>query len=194
MRGPGTRSDDPDPASRRETASNDDLVVVSVIDEAWLEASPNIRGLGQKAALAVCGHPAFRHRAEIGEITVVLTDDDAVRQLNHGFRGMDKPTNVLSFTALNAPAPGITGPLGDVVLGFETVRRESVQFQRPLEHHALHLVVHGCLHLLGYDHAAEAEAEAMEALETEILASLGIPDPHEAGATAFPEIYSGGGS
>lgn len=192
MRGPGTLSDDPEPGGSRGTAINDDLVAVSVSDHAWAQACPNIQGISRNAALAVCAHRAFHLRAGRGEITVVLSDDDAVRRLNRDYRGLDKPTNVLSFTASASRVPEMTGPLGDIVLGFETVRRESLQFQRPLENHLQHLVVHGCLHLFGHDHETEAEAEEMEALETEILAGLGVPDPHAEGSADFHIVDFGG--
>lgn len=113
------------------------------------------------------------------EISVVLSDDEHVRELNKHHRGMDKPTNVLSFPAARAKAPaGAPRVLGDVVLAFETVQREAAEEDKRFEHHLSHLVVHGVLHLLGYDHEDDDEAEIMETREREILATLGIPDPY----------------
>jgi probable rRNA maturation factor len=112
------------------------------------------------------------------EISVLLTDDAGVRDLNRDWRGQDKPTNVLSFPA--PEQPGLPGPrhLGDIALAFETLLRESEAESKPFANHFLHLVVHGTLHLLGYDHELEAEAEIMEALEVKALATLGIADPY----------------
>lgn len=112
---------------------------------------------------------------------VAFTSDAAVRALNARFRAKDKPTNVLSF-----PAPPQSGAfpegdvvaLGDIVLAAETVAAEARELGIPMDHHVRHLVVHGVLHLLGHDHEADAEAEIMEALETRLLAELGVPDPY----------------
>jgi probable rRNA maturation factor len=113
------------------------------------------------------------------EISVVLSDDEHIRELNKHHRGMDKPTNVLSFPAARTKAPA-GGPrmLGDIVIAFETVEREAREEGKPIENHLSHLVVHGVLHLLGYDHEDDEEAEMMEARERQILAKLGIPDPY----------------
>ena len=108
---------------------------------------------------------------------IALSSDAAVRKLNRQFRGKDKPTNVLSF-----PSPAGQGGfahLGDVILARETVLREAAVLGIPPEHHALHLVVHGLLHLLGHDHQTEADADRMERLETAILNGFGIADPHD---------------
>jgi probable rRNA maturation factor len=118
---------------------------------------------------------APRHAAEI---SVLLTDDAHVRELNRQWRAQDKATNVLSF-----PAPeqhGQPGPrhLGDIALAFETLVREADSESKTLADHFSHLVVHGAFHLLGYDHELEAEAEIMEALEVKALAALGIADPY----------------
>jgi probable rRNA maturation factor len=116
------------------------------------------------------------------ELAVMLTDDDGIRTLNANWRGIDKPTNVLSFPAL--PPTGGSGPdeaprmLGDIAIAYQTTRAEADDEQKPFDHHLSHLAVHGFLHLLGYDHEEDADAEAMETLETEILAQLGIPDPY----------------
>ncbi len=114
------------------------------------------------------------------EVSVLLTDDAEVQTLNRQWRGKDKPTNVLSFPAPAQPLPpGAARPLGDVVLAYDTVLRESAEQSKPLEHHLAHLLVHGTLHLLGQDHeTGEAEADAMEALEIAALATLGIPNPY----------------
>jgi len=113
------------------------------------------------------------------EISLVFTDDAAVRLLNGQWRDKDKPTNVLSFPAFEfdrqSPLPPM---LGDVVLAAETVRAESRDERKPLEHHITHLIVHGFLHLAGYDHENDDEAEEMEALERRILGRLAIPDPY----------------
>jgi probable rRNA maturation factor len=116
------------------------------------------------------------------ELAVMLTDDAGIRTLNNNWRGIDKPTNVLSFPALAPTGP--VGPddpprmLGDIAIAYETTRREADDEEKPFEHHLSHLAVHGYLHLIGYDHEDDADAEAMESLETEILAQLGIPDPY----------------
>jgi probable rRNA maturation factor len=121
--------------------------------------------------------------ADVGEaeLAVMLTDDSGIRTLNSNWRGIDKPTNVLSFPALQAPAGAPSDAprmLGDIAIAFETTRKEADDEQKPFDHHLSHLAVHGFLHLIGYDHENDDDAEAMEGLETEILAQLGIPDPY----------------
>ncbi len=108
-----------------------------------------------------------------GSVSVVLADDAKLHELNHTFRGKDKPTNVLSFT-------GEGEELGDIVLAYETVKREAKEQGKSFLAHTAHLVVHGCLHLLGYDHEEEAQAGKMEAREKSILARFGISDPYGA--------------
>jgi probable rRNA maturation factor len=114
------------------------------------------------------------------ELSLVFTDDAHIQVLNAEWRGKDKPTNVLSFPAF-PPEKGRTRlppMLGDIVLAFETVQREAALEEKPVDHHLSHLLVHGLLHLLGYDHETEGEAEEMEALERRILARLAIGDPY----------------
>jgi probable rRNA maturation factor len=122
--------------------------------------------------------------ADVGEaeLAVMLTDDSGIRALNRDFRGIDKPTNVLSFSTPR-PGPGCgkiaqPRPLGDIAIAYETMRKEADEESKAFDHHLSHLAVHGFLHLIGYDHETEEDADAMEALETEILAQLGIPDPY----------------
>ncbi len=113
------------------------------------------------------------------EISFVFTDDAHIRLLNSAWRDKDKATNVLSFPAMRAAAGAALPPvLGDIVLAVETVRREAEMEDKPFEHHISHLVAHGFLHLLGYDHESDAEAKEMEALERLVLARLAIPDPY----------------
>lgn len=145
----------------------------------WREVLPRRRVLCMKAAKAALGavRPRFKLPAEIG---IVLADDALVRRLNRRWRRIDKPTNVLSFPAEDlASPPGAPLLLGDVVLAFETVSREAGAQRKKLADHLCHLVMHGVLHLVGYDHEIAADAERMETLETTLLAELGIADPYD---------------
>nr|WP_184773404.1 rRNA maturation RNase YbeY [Aminobacter lissarensis] len=113
------------------------------------------------------------------ELSLVFTDDDAIQSLNAEWRQKDKPTNVLSFPAFPmAPGDPLPPMLGDIVLAYETVVREAELEGKPLENHITHLIIHGLLHLLGYYHETDEEAEEMEALERQALARLAIPDPY----------------
>ncbi|MGK2741885.1 rRNA maturation RNase YbeY [Tepidicaulis sp. LMO-SS28] len=118
--------------------------------------------------------------AREAELSVLLADDSFVHSLNRKFRGKDKPTNVLSFPVPRMAAQPLIS-LGDIVLGFETVTREAVEQGKDLEAHVQHLVVHGLLHLLDYDHMNDEEAEVMEEYERRILETLGLADPYAGG-------------
>ncbi len=116
------------------------------------------------------------------ELAIMLTNDDGIRTLNKSWRGIDKPTNVLSFPALQPVGPrdddDAPRMLGDIAIAYETTRAEADAEHKPFENHLSHLAVHGFLHLIGYDHEKDADAEIMEELERKILAQLGIPDPY----------------
>ena len=113
------------------------------------------------------------------EVSLMFTDDATIRGINAQWRGIDKPTNVLSFPAFPLrPGMAPKSLLGDIVLAFETVSREAKAEAKPFEHHLGHLIAHGLLHLFGHDHETDAEAEVMEQLERQILARLAIPDPY----------------
>lgn len=115
--------------------------------------------------------------AGVAELSIVLADDAEQQELNRQWRGIDKPTNVLSFPQIE-PFAAVTGLIGDIILARETLEREAAELQKPLIDHFTHLVVHGFLHILGFDHSTEAEALVMEGLESQILQSLGIADPY----------------
>jgi len=149
------------------------LIDIEIEDPAWTEAEPATEALALAAAQA-----ALASEGADGEgVTLLLADDAAVRELNARFRDQDKPTNVLSFPAPHNPERF----LGDVALAYGVCAREAAEQGKPLAHHLQHLVAHGVLHLLGYDHISDDEAQAMEGLERVVLAGLGVPDPYSAG-------------
>ncbi len=123
---------------------------------------------------------AARRCAAGGEVSVVLTDDEAIRELNRDWRQIDNPTNVLSFPAATPKNGAPQLLLGDIVIAYETVASESAAEHKPFLHHLAHLAVHGFLHLIGYDHLTDSQADAMEGLERDILAGLDIADPYRA--------------
>ena len=132
------------------------------------------RAAEQTVRNAIAAAAAALSTAE-GEVAILLTDDEAIRALNRQWRGIDKPTNVLSFPAAS---PGIARFLGDIVIAYETLKRECGEEGREFHHHLAHLTLHGFLHLVGYDHEADADAVEMEGLESEIMARLNMPDPY----------------
>jgi probable rRNA maturation factor len=157
----------------------DMVVEVAIEDERWSGAVPDLEAFvirAVEAGLAAAPEPP----AGPVEVSILLADDATVQALNRTWRGKDRPTNVLSFPSSPQPAhAGVAVPLGDVVLAYDTLVRESAEQSKPLVHHLAHLLVHGTLHLLGQDHeTGDADAEAMEALEVAALATLGVPDPY----------------
>ena len=140
-------------------------------ENAWKKAASDLAAQVDHAAVRAVQRAA---RGKVAfAVAILLTDDNRLRTLNRRHRGRDKPTNVLSFAA-----PPESGHLGDVAIAYGTAKREADTAGKPLLHHVLHLTVHGVLHLLGYDHQEPGEADRMEALEAEILAEMGIPDPY----------------
>ncbi len=141
-----------------------------------------------RSAVASSRHRAIGDADLVVEVSVLFTDDDEVKALNTGYRGKEKPTNVLSFPMVEGDLLGsIAGAdngellLGDIVLAHGVCAAEAADKGMAVEAHAAHLVVHGALHLLGYDHeTGEEDAEAMEAVERDALAAIGIPDPYAA--------------
>jgi probable rRNA maturation factor len=126
-------------------------------------------------ALAAAVAEAGVELPDEAEVSCLFCDDAAIRALNAQWRGIDKPTNVLSFPL---PAGGPAPLLGDIVLAFETIEAEAKRDGKPLAAHVTHLVVHGFLHLIGYDHEDEAEADVMERLESRVMQRLGLGDPY----------------
>ncbi len=134
--------------------------------------------MAAKAVAAALGELGIEPHPET-ELSLLFADDAAIRQINARWRGIDKPTNVLSFPAFGTGGKkGLPPMLGDIALALETVAAEAKVENKPFDHHLVHLIVHGLLHLLGYDHGTDAEALEMESLETAILARLAIPDPY----------------
>ena len=175
-------------------------VQVVVRDVAWGRSWPDRRAALEHAARlaytqgtyirSVGGQGTYARPAGAADLAIVLADDGFLRELNRTYRGQDAPTNVLAFEGsdppdLDAADPDSIDPipegawqLGDVVLARETIAREASAQAKRFADHAVHLTVHGVLHLLGHDHGTDAEARQMEALEIEILKVLGIADPY----------------
>lgn len=145
---------------------------VEVEDEAWSRALPDVESIVEQAAVAALAESGDGPDGAL--VTVLLADDAAVAELNERFRHKVGPTNVLSF-----PAPETALPhLGDIALAYGVCAAEAEAQDKPLRNHLTHLVAHGVLHLLGWDHQTDEEAEAMEAAERRILAGMDMPDPY----------------
>jgi len=157
---------------------------VEVIESSrrW-RAAPGIEKLARRAIAASLQASGARI-LDGAEVSVLLADDAEMRALNERWRGAAKPTNVLSFPAA-APDKIAAAPLlGDIVVAFETAEREAVEERKTFADHVAHLIVHGFLHLLGFDHQSAGEADRMEALEIGALARLGIADPYVSSVAA----------
>ena len=164
------------PAAKSSIATPVEIAIESELWAAVPAAEEIVRRAITAAADVVRALPAAS-----GEVSVVLTDDAAVRALNRQWRDIDKPTNVLSFPAtVPRSANGMPRLLGDIALAYETTAREAAAEHKPMAHHLAHLAVHGFLHLLGYDHDSGEAADEMERLEAKILARLDVPDPYVA--------------
>ena len=172
-------------------------LAVSIDAPGWSALSPEFTdedaltaALGPLVEAAVAaGASAALESDRPAELSIVFADDATVQRLNRDYRGKDAPTNVLSFALTEAEEPDFPGAplvLGDVVLALETVLAEAERDRKTPADHARHLVVHGILHLLGHDHMTDAEAEAMERIETAVLARFGIADPYSDSPDSLP--------
>ncbi|MGF1500377.1 MAG: rRNA maturation RNase YbeY [Paracoccaceae bacterium] len=165
------------------------IVELVLEDPRWSEAVPDLDAVAERAAelaFSETGRTAGGWR-----IALLACSDARITGLNAQFRGRDAATNVLSWPAFAPPIPepGPGGPplhLGDLALALETTRNEAEAAAIPLKAHAVHLILHGCLHLLGYDHETEVDAAVMEGVETRALARLGLDDPYSRGDAATP--------
>lgn len=181
-----------------DPADSEPLVDLAVEERAWHRALPDLEETATAAArlaLGVAGLDRDRF-----SVTLLACNDARIAELNREFRGKAAPTNVLSWPAFTlaaarsgerpppptAPATAGRIPLGDVAIALQTVEREAESGGLPLKNHVVHLILHGCLHLLGYDHETEPDAELMEDLERRALAEAGIPDPYGRGGAGEP--------
>jgi probable rRNA maturation factor len=170
-------------AEDRPGAADCALVIDIAIQAGQWPDEAHLRELAGRSLAAAC-QTAIADGAVLpgppAEVSLVFTDDAALRKLNRDWRGKDRPTNVLSFPQTQH----LSGMMGDIVLGCETVRREAALEDKAIDAHIAHLVVHGFLHLLGYDHENAEDADHMERLEREGLSKIGIADPYAISARA----------
>jgi probable rRNA maturation factor len=152
------------------------LIDIEIEDDGWLDVLPDVQNVVESGVAAALAAVEIEGQADV---VVLLCNDAEMRELNREYRKKDKATNVLSFPAPKAMrVKGVLEHLGDVALGLETCVREAKEQGKTLKNHVMHLSVHGTLHLLGYDHMTDEEAEEMESLERDILKGLGVPDPY----------------
>ena len=166
-------------------------VALTVASTAWQDAFEALEPLASRIVRATLDEAAAVPWLKAGEVSLLLTDDEEIRALNAAYRSRDRATNVLSFPGLDLvdgqtptiPPPGLA-MLGDIVISFERLAEEALAEKKGLIDHFAHLLVHGTLHLLGYDHGDDAQAQVMEGLETDILKTLGFSAPYAAFADA----------
>jgi len=152
-----------------------------IVRSARWRKRPTAKTVVKKAVLAAAKAVSTAHT----ELAIVLSDDSAIRTLNRDWRGKNTPTNVLSFPVAAVGKKRSASPyIGDIVIAYQTVAREAVAEGKPFNHHLTHLAVHGYLHLLGYDHDNDRDANEMERLERKILKRLAVPDPYAPRAEA----------
>ncbi len=176
-------------AKNADSASGPDIdLAVTVECPGWHAAVVDLERLTDAAVTAAVAGAHADGGGRLGlaaavavELGVVFADDARVQALNRDYRRMDVPTNVLAFENVDPPPPGEPWQLGDVIMAFETCRTEAAGRGIALADHAAHLVVHGVLHLFGYDHLDDGDARRMEGLETRVLSTLGIDDPYDGG-------------
>lgn len=158
-------------------------IEVNIEEDKWNSEIPDAEEIITKASIAaLCGAGIYNRGRNI-EVSVLLTNDKSIKKLNSDYRYKNKPTNVLSFPQEEFVAgeydnAGTEISLGDVIFAIETIQKESEEQGKPVDNHLAHLSVHGTLHLLGFDHEEDLEAEIMEALEVKILKSIGIENPY----------------
>lgn len=184
-------------ASEDSASPGEPLVDLVLEEAAWADALPSLAEIAEEAALLALEEVDLPPDAF--SIALLACDDARIAELNAEFRGQRKPTNVLSWPAFPLPpesagahppkpplmgTPGPRQPLGDVAIALQTVEREAMAQNIPLKNHATHLILHACLHLLGYDHETPADAALMEGLERRALARAGISDPYDEEAWA----------
>jgi probable rRNA maturation factor len=162
------------PPCKRTGKKNHPQIEVIVRSALWRKR-PTAKTIVKKAVLAAAQAVSTRPT----ELAIVLSNDSAIRTLNRDWRGKNAPTNVLSFPAA-APGKGRSASpyIGDIIIAYQTTAREAVAEGKPFNHHLTHLAIHGYLHLLGYDHENDRDAEKMERLERKILKRLAVPDPY----------------
>ncbi len=161
-------------------------IVLTVATAEWRETIDHLEERCERIVAETLKRSAAEAWLRRGEVSVLLSDDDQVRELNRRYRGRDRATNVLSFPTLDfeegkASFPPPTGHvlLGDIALSFQRLSQEAVEEKKPILDHFAHLLVHGTLHLLGYDHQNDEQAAVMEGIEETILASLGMAAPYD---------------
>ena len=170
----------PDNNTDKNTGNSSSIeLLLSVDADQWSGQNLDLEGICSTAAHQVIGH-LFPDKVYDLELSVKLTDNAEAQQLNAQYRGKDKPTNVLSFSADEELIENLSHPIiiGDIVMAFETIQREATDSGKSFQDHFTHLFVHGFLHLIGYTHEDDRDAENMEQLERDILSSLGIGDPY----------------
>lgn len=156
-------------------------LTIHVQTQEWSGFLPNVEELSERV-IAETLKILNLHKQHV-QLSVVLADDDFVRIYNKQYRSKDKATNVLSFSALHeSRVVNDNDNLGDIMLAFQTVEKEAKEQHKAFEDHYVHLLIHGVLHLIGYDHQTELEAQEMEAIEIQVLSIFGVPNPYDLSA------------